>query len=201
MAKRTASIGLSYPRRDLDLYETWDPNAVLPLLPHLPNAVDFCEPCAGSRKLIDQLQAAGHRCVQASDIAPRSAGVEARDALDLTTKNMRGDFIITNPPWSRPVMHAMIEHFRKLAPTWVLFDADWKYTEQKLVAKKYDVPTTLQLLAYCHKIVAVGRVVWIEGTKKRGTQDCAWYLFTEKKNTGAPLFYPVGYDPKPYEDS
>lgn len=193
MAKRSASKGLKYKRADRDLYETIDKNAVLPLLEHLPAGSRFTEPCAASGHLIRHLEDAGHVCVQSSDIVPLTARVQKMDAMTLTEKSLRGDFIITNTPWKREILHAMIHHFRLLAPTWVLFDADWQYTKQEDLAKRHNVPTVLELMKYCHKIVAVGRVCWIEGTKSGGTQDCAWYLFCPEENQGAPYFYPVGW--------
>lgn len=193
MAKRTATKGLVYKRLPRDLYETHDINAVLPLLKHLPPETRFTEPCAGSGHLIRHLEKAGHRCVQAGDIVPLDERVRKIDAMSLSSKSLKGDLIITNTPWKREILHAMIHHFRQLAPTWVLFDADWKYTKQEVLAKRHNVPTVLELMRYCHKIVAVGRVNWIEGTNGGGTQDCAWYLFMPEENTGAPAFYPVGY--------
>ena len=73
--------------------------------------------------------------------------------------------IITNPPWTRQILHPMIDHFRSMRPTWLLFDADWMHTKQ-----------AIPFLTYCHKIVSVGRVSWMQnGTS--GFDNCAWYLF------------------------
>lgn len=196
MAKRSASKGLSYKRSKKDFYRT-PYEAVLPLLAHLPNHVSFVEPCAGAGHLIGHLERHGHDCQRAYDIAPAKksliGGIEQADALQVKAQHFR-DYYITNPPWSRPVLHALIEHLRVQRATWLLFDADWKYTVQMDVANKYGVQTVPQLLAYCHKIVAVGRVNWIENTgNKKGMDNAAWYLFTDQPNDGAPKFYPIGW--------
>lgn len=37
------------------------------------------------------------------------------------------------------------------------------------------------LMHNCRKIVSVGRVKWIPGSKMTGKDNCAWYLFTKEK--------------------
>jgi hypothetical protein len=32
-------------------------------------------------------------------------------------------------------------------------------------------------MTYCTKVVSVGRVKWIEGSKSVGKDNCAWHLF------------------------
>ena len=61
----------------------------------------------------------------------------------------------------------MIDHFRKIRPTWLLFDADWMHTKQ---ASPY--------LFNVEKIISVGRIKWFGNTT--GKDNCAWYLFTDK---------------------
>ncbi len=51
-------------------------------------------------------------------------------------------------------------------PTWLLFDADWMHTKQ-----------SAPYMIYCKKVVSVGRVKWIEGSKSVGKDNCCWYLF------------------------
>ena len=43
-------------------------------------------------------------------------------------------------------------------------------------------------MTYCSKIVSVGRVKWIEGSKGVGKDNCAWYLFDAMKR-GPTEFY------------
>jgi hypothetical protein len=76
------------------------------------------------------------------------------------------DFVFTNPPWERPVLHQIIERSARLKPTWLLFDSDWAFTKQ---AGPY--------LEMCRKMVTVGRVKWIEGSDNTGMDNCCWYLF------------------------
>ena len=50
--------------------------------------------------------------------------------LALTQGYTQCEYIITNPPWNRKILHPMIEHFADFKPTWLLFDADWMHTKQ-----------------------------------------------------------------------
>jgi len=164
----------SFDRVPRDFYPT-PREAVLPLLPHLIAGARFCEPCAGNGALVDALVAAGHRCAAAWDIEPRRADIDQHNALHRLIGNI--DCFITNPPWDRRTLHPMILHFSKQAPTWLLFDADWIHTRQ-----------STPFLPLLQKIVSVGRVKWIPGTKMTGKDNCAWYFFG--KSTGEPAkFY------------
>jgi hypothetical protein len=178
MAKRSAG---AFKRVKGDYYRTWDPRAVAPLLPELPPGCPFIEPCAGDGILAHHLVVAGHELVFASDVEPKDRSVGVFDALDLNVTNVwdwatgpagislgrMGDLkIITNPAWARPLLHELISHFARIADTWVLFDADWAHTEQ-----------APPLLAFCHRIVAVGRVKWFEGSRWQGKDNAAWYNF------------------------
>jgi len=154
-----------FKRRPMDFYATPE-EAVLPLLPYLPANTKFCEPCAGEGHLIRHLEKHGHQCASAFDINPESIYPEL-DATFLMPNHLAGaTHIITNPPWSRPILHPMIWRFANLTPTWLLFDADWMFTKQ-----------STPFMYYCRMIVAVGRVKWIEGSKNTGKDNCAWYLF------------------------
>ena len=145
--------------------------AVIPLLAHLPNKVRFCEPCAGEGILARHLEHYGHECVIAYDVAPRAEWVLANDASWLQEADLCGsDFIITNPPWERTVLHQIIERCCHLAPTWLLFDADWMHTRQATPYMKWLI-----------SIVSVGRVKWIEGSNGAGKDNACWYLFHSPK--------------------
>jgi len=148
--------------------------AVEPLLPHLEPGSTFFEPCAGNGALISHLEQAGHTCKYACDIEPEHPRICKRDALEIT--HVSADYVISNPPWDRKTMHPMIEHFSKMVATWFLADANWMFTKQ---ASPY--------LKYCSKVVTIGRVKWIEGSKMTGKDDSVWYLFEpDAKET---LFY------------
>lgn len=160
MGKRSNFI-----RNPRDFYAT-PMEAVLPLLPFLPECTRFTEPCCGDGALSEHLKAAGHIRYFASDIVT-TYGVMT-DALTLTIPLQRADCIITNTPWDRSILHPMLEHFRKHNRAWLLIDADWAFTKQ---ASPY--------MRYCSKFVAVGRVKWIPGSKTTGKDNCAWYCFEQ----------------------
>ena len=158
----------NFKRSSNDLYNT-PYEAVLPLLPHLPKNASYCEPCAGMGNLIRHLYKHGHRCVASFDIDPQH-GYKEMDASFLTMQDLRGaDYIITNPPWTRPVLHCLIDKFTAMKPTWLLFDADWAHTAQ-----------SAPYMPYCHKIVSVGRVKWFGNTV--GKDNACWYLFDSPTN-------------------
>ena len=158
-----------FERRPRDNYPT-PYEAVLPLLPHLTPQTYFAEPCAGDAALIDHLAVHGHICVWASDIEPRRMDVHEADARKCAVGGVAGA-IITNPPWSRPDLHAIICNLARRRPTWLLFDADWPHTIQ---AAPY--------LPLLRKIVAVGRVKWIPDSKFTGKDNCCWYLFDANRS-------------------
>ncbi len=75
---------------------------------------------------------------------------------------------------NRKVLHPLIEHLSSVAPTWLLFDADWMHTKQ-----------SRPMVQRLKKVVSVGRVRWIEGTNMTGKDNCCWYLF-EARDEGQP---------------
>lgn len=173
MAKRS-----DFERVEKDYYPS-PLKAVEPLIPFLPDSFVFAEPCAGDGRLakhLDYLTSSRALCSVMSDIEPRDAGIDKQDALSFVAP-ANTDFIITNPPWSRPLLHPMIERFSDQRPTWLLFDADWAHTVQ---AKPY--------LTRCSKIVAIGRVKWFEDSKHSGKDNACWYLFEEKPSGPTQFF-------------
>jgi len=167
-----------FVRRPMDAYQTIDPRAVAALLPFIEGLSYFAEPYRGEGFLERQLNDIGLACLWSSDIADNDPPI---DALTLTADDLGAiDAIITNPPWSRPILHEMILHFQKIAPTWLLFDADWAHTKQ-----------AAPFLAQCSHIVSVGRLRWIEGTKQTGKDNCAWYRFDAHHANGPHFYGPV----------
>jgi hypothetical protein len=158
-----------YVRVERDFYPT-PIAAVEPLIPHLPYAFDYVEPCAGDGRLVQHITelTSGHgECLFQSDIEPRASHIKEADALDLDFGAYGVmDYCITNPPWDRKILHPFIERWLDICPTWLLFDADWMHTKQSAM-----------YMTYCTKVVSVGRVKWIEGSKSVGKDNCAWYLF------------------------
>lgn len=149
--------------------------AVEPLLGYLKPNSTFVEPCAGDGALIRHLEEAGHKCHYSCDIEPEHPRIAKRDALNIS--HVAADYVITNPPWTRSIMHPMIEHFVGLAPTWLLFDANWLFTKQ---AAPY--------MRWCSKVVVIGRVKWIEDSKMTGKDDSVWGLF--EKDAEETIFCP-----------
>ena len=159
----------TFERRPGDFYAT-PREAVLPLLPHLQGIRRFAEPCCGAGDLVRHLEAHGLKCVYAGDIS------DGRDALSCDSF---GAPVVTNPPWSRAVLHALIEHFMRAAPfSWLLFDSDWAHTKQS---------TTL--IRHCSLILPIGRVKWIPGTRDVGKDNAAWYKF-QREHTAGPIHLP-----------
>jgi hypothetical protein len=161
----------NFERREADFYPT--PRvAVVPLIPYLRagGVKTFAEPCAGDGALVGHLESFGLRCVYSGDIR---AG---QDALMLGQYGA-ADAIITNPPYTRDLMHTLIAHFQRIAPTWLLLDSDWASTRQ-----------AAPFLPCCSDIVAIGRVKWIEGSKHTGKDNHAWCRF-DARHRGCPVFH------------
>jgi hypothetical protein len=140
---------------------------VVPLIQHLPHSFTYIEPCAGMFHIVDHittLTKGEGECLETYDAFPQHDDIVKKDGRDLTVKDLYGaDYIITNPPWTRTkqsgyLMHALIENFSDLAPTWLLFDSNWA------------------------NIQAIGRVKWVEGSAHTSTKDASWYLFDANKN-------------------
>lgn len=171
MSKRS-----QFAPRPKDFWRT-PAEALAPLLPQLPAGTLFAEPCAGDGALVDLLTAAGHKCVWATDTAPARDDVRLADAL--TLRDISADMFVTNPPWTRTILHPLIDHLSSMLPTWLLFDADWGFTKQ-----------SAGLIHRCSKIVPIGRIKWIPDSKYSGMDSCAWYEFLPGHTIG-PRF--VGY--------
>ena len=169
-----------FKRVERDFYPT-PMEAVVPLLPHLPREFSYWEPCAGDGALNDHLQDQCRISYAAlSDIEPKAENyMMTLDALHPTPPSSLTsvDYIITNPPWDRKILHPMIERFSSLRPTWLLFDADWMHTKQ-----------SAPFMPWLRKVVSVGRVKWIPDSKMTGKDNCAWYLF-DQNSTGQTEFY------------
>jgi hypothetical protein len=164
-----------FERISRDFYRT-PTEAVLPLRPFFGGGETFCEPCAGDGALVRALISIGLECVSAYDIQPQEDWIWFQDALQLEEQYVAGcDFIITNPPWDRTLLHPLIEKLSDLRPTWLLFDADWVHTKQ-----------SINYLPRLRKIVSIGRVKWFD--KTAGKDNSCWYLF-DKPSDIAVEFY------------
>jgi len=159
----------NFERREADFYPT-PRSAVVPLIPYLRGIRSFAEPCAGDGALVRHLEGFGLRCVYAGDIRT------GQDALELDHYGAV-DAIISNPPYTRPVMHALIEHFKGISPTWLLIDYGWSATKQ---AAEY--------MPHCSDVVILPRLKWIEGSKNTGKDNHAWYRF-DPRHSGGPILH------------
>jgi hypothetical protein len=157
-----------FERRERDFYPT-PPEAVLPLLPYLRGVRSFAEPGAGDGALVRVLEGAGLTCVYAGDVA---------DGQDALARDNYGviDCIITNPPYTREILHRLVPHFQKIAPTWLLLPSDWAFNLG-----------TAPFLPACTTIVPIGRVKWIAGTTFSSVDNFAWYRFQEGHTAGPVL--------------
>jgi hypothetical protein len=168
MTKRNPNL----PRYPRDNYAT-PAKAVAPVLFFLNREGEkFAEPCAGDGKLVRHLMDQGFGCAYAGDISTGQDAMAWTDPEDV-------DFICTNPPWDREVLHPLIDHLVSLQkPVWLLIDADWMHTQQ-----------AIPYLRFCTHIISIGRVRWIEGTLMDGYDNSCWYRFS-MDNNGYPLFVP-----------
>jgi hypothetical protein len=170
----------NFPRMKRDYYRTWDRRAVRPLLPHLKAGQRFVEPCAGAGDLVGQLVDAGLEMVDAYDVEPKHPAIRCGDAFAEDAAPI-GSHYITNPPWSREILHPLIVHLSDRAPTWLLFDAPWIFTGQ-----------AAPFMDRCRRIVAVGRVQWFEDTDNDAQDDVCWYLFDRPQPGRNPEFFAKG---------
>ena len=147
--------------------------AVPPLIPYLRGVRTFAEPCCGDGALVRHLESFKLHCVYAGDIATGQDAL-ARDSYD------DADVIISNPPYARKTMHALIAHFALTLPTWLLLELDWSATKQ-----------AAPIMPWCSDILSVGRLRWIEGTTMSGKQNFAWYRF-DARHLAGPIFHAHG---------
>ena len=162
----------NFERNPRDFYPT-PKEAVIPLLPHLPEKGLFAEPCAGDGRLIEHIEElTGLSGYWMTDIEPHADFIGNGDAL--TDKIVGCDICITNPPWDRKILHPLIDNLSNQLPTWLLFDADWMHTKQ-----------SVPYIKMCSKIVSVGRIKWFGNMT--GKDNCAWYLFDREANN--TIFY------------
>jgi hypothetical protein len=165
----------SFDRRERDFYPT-PPEAVAPLLPHLPPRVRFAEPCDGEGDLRHELERWGAVAVSWTDLAE---GKDARDWNEHDLAYGEPDYFITNPPWPKakgePTL-SIAKHLAQLRPTWLLLSADFAHNRY-----------FASVAPICAKIVSVGRVSWA-GNGIAGKDNCAWYLF-DARHIGPTKFY------------
>lgn len=169
-----------FKRNPKDLYCTTDPRAIPAQLVKEIRGKTYAEPCYGVGDLEDLLMDVA-TCKWRSDIESRVGCCVQMDALDLTEEHITGiDLIVTNLPWTRNLLHPMIEHFSNLRPTWLLFDAGWLFTKQ---ASPY--------LPRLRKVIALPRLKWVKDSPYSAKDDCCWYLFDKPSGGHTIEFYGV----------
>lgn len=169
----------NFDRIERDFYPTPE-EAFLPLVEHLPKTkFYYLEPCAGDGALVRWINKhTKGKGVVYSDIEPQQEWIQTKDMFKVSTPPTNATtFVITNPPWTRSILHLAIDHFAMQCPTWLLFDADWCHTKQ---SQPY--------MDWLVKIVSVGRVKWIPDSKMTGKDNCCWYLF-DSRNKAVTEFY------------
>ena len=147
-----------FPRIPQDAYET-PAEAAAPLIERLPPSLRFIEPCAGRGRLIEHLGRAGHALAARYDLPDDARTMRYPEAAP-------GVVFVTNPPWSRPILHPIIVNLSNQAETWLLLDADWIHTQQ-----------AIPFLPRPQAFVSVGRVRWISDSPYDGKDNCVWHLF------------------------
>jgi hypothetical protein len=75
-------------------------------------------------------------------------------------------------------MHALIDHFQRIAPTWLLIDLDWAATKQ-----------AIRHIVSCSDIVPIGRLCLFPETKTAGKENFGWFRFDARHASG-PVFHP-----------
>lgn len=213
MSLLAQALGNQKPRKKNDFYPTIDARAIPPLLAQLPPGTVYAEPCAGSGDLMRLLADAGLQCSWGLEMEPQGDfpqniwPVGRGNALTLGEADVAdATCFITNPPWTRDVLHQLIWHLSALRPTWLLFDASWCFTKQ---ARKFE--------RICTDVVSVGRLKWFpppgrllrnpeeseaaysERCKKNRSHDppddCAWYRFDARAPYPTRFHFPVSASP------
>ncbi|AAL49599.1 unknown [Sinorhizobium phage PBC5] len=163
----------NFPRRKEDEYLT-PYEAALPLKPYLTGVRTFAEPCCADGRLIRWVESFGPLCIHSGDI---QTGTDA--LTDPMLEQLIVDAIITNPPYTWDLLSAMIDRFMRIAPTWLLLEADFKYNLR-----------TQGFMRHCSDVVPIGRVRWFSETTDESKVSYAWYRF-HIQHTRGPIFHPL----------
>lgn len=169
-----------FEHREHDSYPT-PYVAMLPLLAHLANVYTFAEPCCGAGFLIEHLERHRLRCVLRADIVQSSVETQLlRDARKLSAGDLsnKPDAFITNPPWTRAVLHEIIDNLKWLAPTWLLLDSDWLFNKG-----------SAEYLPDATDIVPIGRVKWMPDSEHSSMDNACWVRFVGGYDK-LPRFHP-----------
>ncbi len=162
----------NFARKPQDKYYT-PLEAALPIKPYLAGIANFAEPCLGDGRLVAWLHFMGLECAHAGDIDM------GRDALtDPALDEVRFDAIISNPPYKWPLLQLLIRRFMRIAPTWLLLEADFQHN------LRFN-----EFQPHCSDVVPIGRVKWEPGSENEGKTNYAWYRF-HIQHTRGPITHP-----------
>ena len=167
---------LVFDRKEKDFYVT-PIETVVPLISHLPICFAYIDPCCGT----DAIPTALLKLIEDSWAVGRYDLYRHVGALNTTADATTYKYDNGLPPWDRSkkngeILHKIISNLAEQKPTWLLFDADWMHTKP-----------SAPYMAYCVKVVSVGRVKWFHDTKQTGKDNVCWYLF-DKNHTGPTEF-------------
>ena len=155
-----------FPRHPRDDYATPE-EAFAPLGRFLDKARPIIEPCPGAGQLVQHMRKAGFEVTAVHDDA-RLADYPARCDFQF----------VTNPPWTRSILHPIIINLSDQATTWLLMDADWMH-----------LASARPFLTRLRAIVSVGRVQWFPGSASAGKDNSAWYRFERPNGRAHTRFH------------
>lgn len=163
--------------RPKDFWPSVDPDIITPVFEMFIRGKRYAEPCWGDGAL-ERLIGDRAFCGWASDIRPNDS--YTCDALDILREDLKGiDLIITNPPFSWPLLKPLLGHLPTLKPTWLLLPASQMHNKRMG-----------PYIRNCKEIVSIGRLYWINGPDDtgpnrgtKGKEDYCWYLFHDKEQT------------------
>ena len=169
-----------------DFYPTTDPAAVAHFAKsyadwaYLGSRRHYIEPCAGDGSLIALLasEAPSYRCMRAFDIEPQREGIEKKDCLTLTEKDLyndlgeKADVFITNPPFLWSMLQPILDHLPTLLPTKLLLPADIMHNKR-----------LAPYMERCSLVESVGRICWFvkEGKRVSGVDNFVFFTFEKEK--------------------
>ena len=165
MGKRNSG---KFEKRPRDYYGTIDPDAVKPLIPFI-RGLRVAEPCAGNGDLAMMLEP-DCKVVWESDLDPQNKHILQKNAIFLNSWDLQEcDVIISNPPFSWPMLQPLLDHLPTLLPTWLLLPSDVAHNKRMGPYMKR-----------CKSFVSVGRLYWVDN-KVKGVDNYAWFKFVNEQ--------------------
>lgn len=167
----------SFEKVPKEFYPTTDPNAVVPLVRFIRGRT-YAEPCYGNGDLEDLLVDVA-TCKWRSDVRETVSSSKVTGALSITAKDIADcDLILTNPPFSKPVLLPMLDHFISLKETWLLLPADYMHNSY-----------FGSYMRRCKSVVSIGRLRWFKDSKASSTDNFCWYFWPKGATQEQTRFY------------